>query len=54
MPREYRPDAIEIFNTKGPDGDGFINIHMPIEMAKKLAIFNPAVAKRFKRSYRSL
>lgn len=53
MPREYKPDAIEVFNTKGPDGDGFINIHMPIEAAKEMAscfdypdVTNAAVAER--------
>lgn len=53
MPRENRTDSIEIYNTGDGRGNGFVNIHMPVEAARELlfcfeekATYNPAVAEK--------
>lgn len=37
MPRENRPDAIEVYNTTDGRGNHHVNIHIPVEAAEEIA-----------------
>ena len=43
MPRENRPDAIEVYNTTDGRGNHHVNIHIPVAAAEEIAesLLNP-------------